>query len=117
MHLGNRSGHAEVVRLLLARGADITARCTIGMTALMEACSYGHLAASMVLIGAGADKALLDNAGNAALSYAKVRVRLDDEEPDEGEKAPTDAQRKEHKTLVRVLQALEAEDAEDDEDE
>jgi hypothetical protein len=44
-------------------------------------------------------------------------VRLDDEEPAEGKKAPTDAQRKEHKTLVRVLQALEAEDAEDDEDE
>ena len=50
MHLGNRSGHAEVVRLLLARGADVTARCT---------------------------------------------------------KAPTDAQRKEHVALVRVLQALE----------
>ena len=49
--------------------------------------------------------ALLGNNGWSALRFAEQRVQLDDEEPEEGEKAPTAAQRREHKALVKLLKA------------
>ena len=63
----------------------------------MDACSQGHLMAATLLIGLGADLALLNNAGDSALRLAEMRVEQDDED------APTAAQRKEHAALVKLL--------------
>ena len=84
-------------------------------------CAEGHLAAATLLLDAGADLTLLDNEGDSALSCAEFRVWLDDEdedEPDEGDEAPTAAQRREHKAVVALLEARSGADGEDvDEDE
>ena len=45
-----------------------------GRTPLTVACQFGHHKAVGLLIGHGADLALLDNAGHSALAYAKLRV-------------------------------------------
>ena len=47
-----------------------------------------------------ADLALIDNDGWSAL-----RVERDEEEPEEGEEAPTAAQRRGHQALVALLKA------------
>jgi hypothetical protein len=75
----------------------------------MDACSQGHLMAATILIGLGADLALLNNAGESALRLAEMRMEQDDEELDEDEEddedalPPTAAQREEHKALVKLL--------------
>ena len=48
----------------------------------MNACVQGHLMAATILIAAGADLALLSNAGASALSTAESLVEEDEE--DEG---------------------------------
>ena len=48
-------GHAEVVRALLAAGADLRARVPSGMTALLFAVREGRLDVVRVLLAAGAD--------------------------------------------------------------
>ncbi len=103
--IASEMGHIDVVRELLAHGAAINARADVGRTPLISACAKGHLAAATLLLDAGADPALLDNAGWSALRYAALRVELDDEEPEEGEEAPTAAQVEEHKALVALLKA------------
>jgi len=76
-----------------------------GPRPLLGACDSGHLAAATLLLDAGADLVLLDNAGRAALRWAERRVQLDDEEPAEGAEPPTAAQRAEHKAVVALLKA------------
>ena len=98
-------GGAEVVRELLSRGAAVNAQADNGATPLISACENGQFAAATLLLDAGADLALLNNAGWSALRYAERRVELDDEEPDEGEEPPTAAQVAEHKALVALLKA------------
>ena len=93
------------MRELLSRGAAVDAQETDGRTSLINACDKGHLAAATLLLDAGADLALLTNAGWSALRYAERRVELDDAEPDEGEEPPTAAQVAEHKALVALLKA------------
>jgi len=46
-------GHARIVLLLLALGADITKRTKDGWTCLMSACSNGHYQMSSILISSG----------------------------------------------------------------
>ena len=77
-----------------------------GGTSLMLACLKGHLMAATILIGHGADLALLNNAGESALRLAEELVASDEEEPGEDEAPPTAAQRKEHKALVALLEGL-----------
>jgi hypothetical protein len=103
--VGSWKGHAEVVRELLARGAAINAQDNDGRTPLTCACEHGQLATATLLLDTSADLALLDNGGWSALRCAERRVEIDDEEPEEGEEAPTAAQVAEHKALVALLKA------------
>ncbi len=48
-------GHAEVARVLLAAGADVTARDEDDFTALMHAAGAGHAGVVKVLFEAGAE--------------------------------------------------------------
>jgi ankyrin repeat protein len=50
-----RGGHAAVIELLAAKGANLNARATRGQTALMWAASQKHPAAVKVLLARGAD--------------------------------------------------------------
>ena len=68
---------ADGVRLLLAAGADATAKGSGGATALHYAASNGPDDPSLagVLMGAGCDPAAKISNGNTALDYAKERNR------------------------------------------
>ncbi|RYP75436.1 hypothetical protein DL770_007399 [Monosporascus sp. CRB-9-2] len=77
-------GNVEVVRLLLDRKADPTAKCTDGLTPLHYLAKYavqGEEEIFNLLIGAKADVAATDNDGMTVLHYAgrygsKVLARL-----------------------------------------
>ena len=116
LHVASYSGRAEVMRELLKRHVvDVNAQDDSGNTPLILACSNGHLMAATILIGAGADLALLENAGRSALFYAERRVQNDALAPLAAPAAPpaagaaalpavvTRAQRAEHKALVAML--------------
>ena len=69
-----RTGNAEVVRMLLARGADANAReSSLGETALMWAAAENHPEAVRALIEHGADP----NARSDKLVYPKDRFGLE----------------------------------------
>ena len=69
-----RTGNAEAVLMLIARGADANARETsLGETALMWAAAENHPAAVRALIEHGADP----NARSDKLAYAKDRFGLE----------------------------------------
>ena len=58
-------GRSDVVRYLLAEGADVNAREQLGDTALTEATYYGHLALIKELLSHGADVNAIGNDGTA----------------------------------------------------
>jgi hypothetical protein len=60
------AGSPELVRLLLARGADPNARSGSNWTALMRACNAGCLESARQLLDAGADPSVLNNEGYSA---------------------------------------------------
>ena len=69
-----RTGNAEVVRMLIARGPDANAReSSLGETALMWAAAENHPEAVRALIEHGADP----NARSEKLAYAKDRFGLE----------------------------------------
>lgn len=69
-----RTGNAEVIRMLIARGADANAReSSLGETALMWAAAENHPEAVRALIEHGADP----NARSEKLAYAKDRFGLE----------------------------------------
>jgi hypothetical protein len=98
-------GHAEVVRELLSRSAAVNAQADNGATPLICACIEGQLAAATLLLDAGADLALLTNAGWSALRCAEHRVAADAAPPAAGAAPPTAAEVAEHKALVALLKA------------
>jgi ankyrin repeat protein len=61
---------ADVVALLVARGADIRARSKVGDTALMDAAARGDLAAARLLIARGSDVNAVDHRGYTPLLLA-----------------------------------------------
>jgi ankyrin repeat protein/mono/diheme cytochrome c family protein len=71
--------HSEVVSLLVARGADVTARSKRGETALADAASRGDLAAVKLLLEKGADVNAADYRGYTPLLQA---VQYDRDSPD-----------------------------------
>jgi ankyrin repeat protein len=58
-------GRSDVVRYLLAEGADVNAREKLGDTALTEAAYYGHVALVKELLAHGADVNAIGNDGTA----------------------------------------------------
>jgi len=70
-------GDAEVVRDLLASGADVNACTPKGETTLMRAAFFGHADVVRVLLSAGADVRMKDRSGLTATDWA-VRRGFDD---------------------------------------
>jgi ankyrin repeat protein len=64
------SDGAKTVSLLLARGADLTARDDRGRTALMIAAQRGHKHIVELLLDHGADRTMADNEGKTAWDLA-----------------------------------------------
>jgi len=60
------TGAVEVLRLLLAQGADIDARSASGWTPLMRACNAGQVETARALLEAGADPELRNAEGYSA---------------------------------------------------
>jgi ankyrin repeat protein len=58
-------GRSDVVRYLLAEGADVNAREQLGDTALTEVAYYGHVALVKELLAHGADVNAIGNDGTA----------------------------------------------------
>lgn len=55
LHYAAYNGHAEILPLLLAAGAELDKPAPNGETALLLAARNGHLEAVRILVGAGAD--------------------------------------------------------------
>ena len=70
-------GHTDVIRTLLAHGAEVDARTTTGYTALVLAAREGYRETSEALLEAGADVNASAVDGTTALLVATVRRHLD----------------------------------------
>ena len=74
LHDAALGGSADVIALLLDRGAQIDTRdLQSGATPLMVAASLGRAEALTLLLKRGADPTLRDNAGHTALDRAERR--------------------------------------------
>jgi ankyrin repeat protein len=65
--------HAEIVKLLLDKGADVNTKTDNGTTALIEAASRGMTEAVRLLLDRGADANVMATDGDTALRLAKVQ--------------------------------------------
>ncbi len=72
LHKAVDNANLELVRLLLAHGANINARNHLGKTPLSEAITFGHNAIANALIEAGADVNLADIYGLTPLHRALI---------------------------------------------
>jgi ankyrin repeat protein len=72
LQLAAVTGHSEVARVLLEKGADPKLKDIDGKTALHTATLKGHEAVVRQLIEKGADLKLTDNLGRIALYYAAL---------------------------------------------
>ena len=68
--IASNKGHLDVVRELLARGANANAAFNTGATPLIQASWQGHVDVVRVLLAAGADKRHVTNNGATATSVA-----------------------------------------------
>jgi ankyrin repeat protein len=66
LHYASRSGHDEIVAMLLVAKAEVNARDEYGFTPLHEAAEKGHTAVIQTLLGYGADKEAALTAAYAA---------------------------------------------------
>lgn len=112
---------AEVVSLLVARGADVKARSKVGETALMDAAARGDLAAAKILLERGDDVNAVDHRGYTPLILAAqydrdavglIRLLLDRgadiTATAEGETALSWAARRGETEVTRMLRAAAA---------
>jgi ankyrin repeat protein len=68
----SRHGHLQVIKLLLAKGADVNAKGQYERTALSEASGSGHLEIVKLLLVKGADVNAKDDSGWTALMFAAM---------------------------------------------
>jgi ankyrin repeat protein len=66
-------GYSKIVQLLLANRADLNAHDAGGGTALIWACNDGHIDCARLLLAAGADPGLRNNAAYTA--YGRIMMR------------------------------------------
>jgi len=59
LHLTSRKGYVDVARMLVERGADVSAQAEDGRTPLHWASSYGHVDVARMLVERGADLQLI----------------------------------------------------------
>ncbi|MBM3738444.1 MAG: hypothetical protein FJW39_21900 [Acidobacteria bacterium] len=77
LHYAVITNHADVVELLLRRGADLRAKSATGATALHLAANRGFLPLVELLIARGLDPDTKDGAGNTALDEAAWKGEID----------------------------------------
>ena len=68
--IASQEGHLDVVRELLARGANANTAANSGDTPLIQASWGGHVEIVRALLAAGADKRHVANIGHTATSVA-----------------------------------------------
>ncbi|GAB1393381.1 ankyrin repeat domain-containing protein [Rhodocyclaceae bacterium] len=71
LHYAAFEGHADIISILLASGADINLKAPNAYTALMLAAKRGHLEAVRTLVGANADLSVADPEEGTALDMAQ----------------------------------------------
>ena len=71
------NGHADAVRALIEKGANINAKDSDGWTPLMQAAYYGYANVVQVLIERGADVNARDRSGETALNKAEAHHKAE----------------------------------------
>jgi len=71
LHLAARAGATDMVKLLLAKGANPNARDAQGATPSIEAAAHGHRPVVVALVAAGAMVSVPDYAANTSLQKAQ----------------------------------------------
>ena len=79
LHFASAEGHEDVVRELLARGADVNVRSTSDATPLLQACLRGHAAVVRLLCNAPGIDLAARSGGRTPLAWA-LRMGHDDVE-------------------------------------
>ncbi len=115
LHYASNRGHAEVVRLLLEKGAQIDSKEYSGNDALCYASYKGHIDVVRLLLEKGAKISQQDNQGETALHFAVdkghtevVRLLIESganisQQNDQGETALDIAIRNEKTKIVELL--------------
>jgi len=76
LHYAVFAGHAELAKLLLARGANVNALAPNGSSVLMMAAREGHEDLAKLLLNAGADPTVRNEWGDSALTWAMRQGNL-----------------------------------------
>lgn len=76
LHYAAYAGHAELVSLLVAHGADVNIRDASQATPLHDAAYRGQVEISICLLQAGADLSLLNDDGHTAYDSSLKRLTL-----------------------------------------
>ena len=77
LHWASGSGHVDLIRGLIDRGAEVSAKTSTGSDALMWASFNGHIPAVTLLLDHGADVNARDNDGLNALMFAAMYDKLE----------------------------------------
>ena len=77
LHLASRGGHVDLARMLIERGADVSAQKEDGSTALHLASENGYVDLSRMLIERGADISAQNEDGLTALHLASRHGHID----------------------------------------
>jgi ankyrin repeat protein len=72
LHYAARDSHKEIIELLIAKGADLNAKGSIGQTSLHDATERGHKETAELLIATGADVNAKDMYGETPLHFAII---------------------------------------------
>jgi ankyrin repeat protein len=77
LHLASRGGHVDLARMLVERGADVSAQDQDGSTALHLACRKGHVELAQMLLKNGADVSAQDRDGSTVLHFVSRYGHMD----------------------------------------
>ena len=77
LHTAARGGHLEVIKFLIANGADVNARRKDGESAVSEAVFNGHIDAARFLIASGANINNVGAEGHTPLHWAALHGNVD----------------------------------------